>query len=227
MYRRLKKLRELPEEQRPRERLINHGSQALEEAELLAIILVSGTKDLDVLSLAERILELGWENIASMSVQELSQRIKGLGLAKACQVKAIAELLKRSKDPYNGVKIRSPEDVYRFVKDKVDDRREHLIAIHLTPTHRVIGYDLVAIGRMNTLHAEPKDILYGAIKRGAYAIILVHNHPKGEARPSREDIEFTKRVKKACDIMGFVLLDHIIVTEEGYCSIRGFLGEDL
>jgi len=202
-----KSIRELPKDLRPREKLSKFGASALSDEELLAVIFGSGTKEEDVISLASKVVSLGWETLMSMDVEELSKKIKGLGFAKACQLKAVIELAKRINDPYGDFKISNPQDAYRFVKEKVlfDERREHLIALYLTPTNKVVDYEVVAIGKMNALYAEPKDI---------------HNHPKGDAKPSKEDIEFTKRLKQACELLGFELLDHIIINQKEFFSLR-------
>ena len=217
-----KSIKNLPKDLRPREKLSKLGAEVLSEEELVAIIFGSGSRWEDVMSLAKKVVGVGWNRINSISVEQLTKEIKGLGFAKACQLKAVMELSKRINDPYSGFKISSPQEAYRFVKEKVqlDERREHLIALYLTPTNKVINFEVVAIGRMNSLYAEPKDILYGAIKNGCSSIIVFHNHPKGEAKPSKEDIEFTQRLKQACQLLGFELLDHIILTKDKYYSMK-------
>ena len=225
MYYRNKSLKDMPKEIKPREKMLNLGSEKLSEEELLAIILGSGTRDMDVITLSKEILKVGWEELSKLSPRDLMERFKGIGEAKACQIKAIIELSKRISDPYEGVYINNPEDVYKFIKNKIDERKEHLFSLYLSPTNKLLSYETIAIGSMNALYAEPKEILYHAINTACYGIILVHNHPKGELKPSREDLEFTNRVKKACEIMGFELLDHLIVNNRGYLSMKreGFL----
>ncbi|MFN7064639.1 MAG: RadC family protein [Aquificaceae bacterium] len=220
MYQRDKSIRHMPDNLRPREKMLSLGADKLSDEELLAIILGSGVKDRDVLSLSEEIMKVGWRELYQLSPQDLMKRFKGIGIAKACQIKALVELAKRINEPYEGVLIKSPETAYKFVREKVDERKEYLISLYLSPTYRLISIEVIAIGRMNALNAEPKEILYHAINTACYGLILVHNHPKGDLKPSREDIEFTKRVKKACDLMGFELVDHIIVNSKGYLSMR-------
>ncbi|MCS7171513.1 MAG: hypothetical protein NZ851_04270, partial [Aquificaceae bacterium] len=113
-----------------------------------------------------------------------------------------------------------PEDVHGFIKNKLDNRKEYLIALYLSPTNRLLAHEVIAIGRMNALHAEPKEILYHAVVNACYGIIIAHNHPKGNPKPSQEDLDFTKRVKRACEIMGFELLDHIITNGKDWVSMR-------
>ncbi len=220
MYQRSKSLKDMPQDLKPREKMLNLGAEKLSNEELLAILLGSGTKGMDVLTLSEKVLKVGWEELHRLSPQELTERFKGIGIAKACQIKALVELAKRIGEPYEGVVINSPEEVYKLVKDKVDERKEYLISLYLTPTNRLISFEVIAIGRMNALYAEPKEILYHAIKTSCYGILLVHNHPKGDLKPSREDIEFTQRVKKSCDLLGFELIDHLIINNKGYLSMR-------
>ncbi|MFN3869897.1 MAG: RadC family protein [Aquificaceae bacterium] len=220
MYKRSKSLKDMPQDLKPREKMLNLGAQKLSNEELLAILLGSGTKGMDVLTLSERILKVGWDELYKLSPQELAKRFKGIGIAKACQIKALVELAKRIGEPYDGIVINNPEEVYRFVRDKVDERKEYLISLYLSPTNRLISFEVIAIGRMNALYAEPKEILYHAIKTSCYSIILVHNHPKGDLKPSKEDVEFTHRVKNSCHLLGFELIDHLIINSKGYFSMR-------
>lgn len=215
-----KRLKDIPKELRPREKIKSLGSQSLSDEELLALVLGSGTREEDVLSLSRRIIKLGWERLKSMSMSELIKEIKGIGEAKACQIKALIELSRRMYEPHAHTVINSPEDVYNLLKDKMDNRREHLWALYLTPSNTLIEYDLVAVGRLNSVFADPKDILYGAVRNVCHSIILAHTHPGGEPKPSKADVDFTQRVKKACEILGFELLDHIIITKKGYFSMR-------
>ncbi len=220
MYEKVISLKNLPKDLKPREKMIRMGVDSLTEEELLAIILGSGTRDMDVLSLSSEIVKIGWQRLSKMTTDEIMKSFKGIGEAKACQIRAIIELAKRISDPYEGIFINNPEDAYRFLKNMVDERREHLIALYLTPTNKLIAHEVIAIGRMNALHAEPKEILYHAINTACYSILIAHNHPKGDLKPSSEDIEFTKRLREACQIMGFELLDHLVVNKKGYISLR-------
>lgn len=220
MYRRSRHLKEIPQDLKPREKLLRFGAEKLTEEELLALLLGSGTKDMDVLALSRALVDIGWQELHRLSPQELMERFKGIGEARACQIKALLELARRISDPYEGVFINSPEEAYRFLKERVDDRREHLLALYLSPTNRLLSYEVIAIGRMNALHAEPKEILYHAISAACYGIIIAHNHPKGNLTPSAEDVVFTRRVKEACALMGFELLDHLVINSKGYLSMK-------
>ena len=214
-----KSLKEIPEDLRPREKLLKLGAEHLSDEELLAVILGSGTKGFDVLKLAKELVSMGWEELEKKDIGELL-KIKGLGLVKALQVKALIELSKRLRLSKRGTFIRNPKEAVEFLKDKFDERRESLIAIFLDLSNRVLDYEIVAVGKVNTVFAEPKDILFKAVKLSANGIIISHNHPQGEANPSNDDISFTERLKKACELLGFELLDHIILSEEGYFSFK-------
>ncbi|WP_461829400.1 RadC family protein [Aquifex sp.] len=214
-----KSLKEIPEDLRPREKLLKLGAEHLSDEELLAVILGSGTKGFDVLKLAKELLSMGWEELERKDIGELL-KIKGLGLVKALQVKALIELSKRLRLSKRGTFIRNPKEAVEFLKDKFDERRESLIAVFLDLSNRVLDYEVVAVGKVNTVFAEPKDILFKAVKLSANGIIISHNHPQGEPHPSNDDISFTERLKKACELLGFELLDHIILSEEGYFSFK-------
>ena len=214
-----KSIKEIPEELRPREKLLKFGAENLSDEELLAIILSSGTKGVDVLTLSKEILKMGWEEIEKKDVKELL-KIKGLGLVKAIQVKALIELSKRIRKNSKGIVIRNPKEAVEFLKDKFDERKETLISLYLDLSNRVMDWEVVAVGSVNTVFSKPKDILFKAVKLSANGIIIAHNHPQGVAQPSNEDISFTERLKKACELLGFELLDHIIISEEEYFSFR-------
>ncbi|GAB6066136.1 DNA repair protein RadC [Aquifex pyrophilus] len=212
-------IREIPEELRPREKLLKLGAELLSDEELLAVILGSGTKGNDVLNLSKELLKMGWEELEKKDVSELLN-VKGLGLVKALQIKALIELSKRINKRRKGVSIRNPREAVDFLKDKMNERKETLVALYLDLSNRLLDYEIVALGNANTVIAKPKDILFKAVKLSANGIIIAHNHPRGEAKPSNEDITFTERLIKACKILGFELLDHIILSEEEYFSFR-------
>jgi len=214
-----KSLKDIPPELRPREKLLRAGAENLSEEELLAVILGSGTKGSDVLKIAKEIVEMGWEELEKKSIEELL-RIKGLGLVKALQVKALIELSKRIRKKSKGVFIRNPTEAVEFLRDKFSERKESLIALYLDLSNRLMDFEVVAVGSVNRVFSSPKDVLFKAVKLSANGIIIAHNHPQGTAHPSEEDINFTERMKRACELLGFELLDHIIYSEEGHFSFR-------
>ncbi len=221
----IKSIKEIPPDLRPREKLIKHGPGHLSDAELLAVILKTGTREADVLSLSKALIDIGWKKLEQMSIEELME-IKGLGFAKASEIKALIELSKRIREPFNGRRILGPGDAYEFLKDKFDQRKETLVAMFLDTSNRILDFEVVAVGSLNRVYAEPRDVLRRAVELSCYGIIVAHNHPGGNSEPSDEDLSFTKRLSEACRLMGFSLLDHIIIGDEYYTSLRssGFIG---
>jgi len=214
-----KNIKDIPQELKPREKLSKMGAQALSDEELLAVILGTGTKDFDVLSLSSKLTEIGWKKLEEMSLSELTA-VKGVGKVKALQIKALIELSRRIREPFAHISVLTPESAYEFLKDKFNSKRESLIALYLDLSHRVMEMETIAIGSLNRVFAEPKEILRTALVISAYGILVAHNHPQGNAEPSQEDIAFTQRLKKACSIMGFELVDHIILSKDSYTSLR-------
>jgi len=215
-----KRLKDIPEDLRPTEKLIRNGPEKLSEAELLAVILRTGTRERDILSLSRNITEKGWKSLEKMTLEEI-QATFGVGKVKGAQIKAILELSRRIREPYSGKRIMSPEDAYEFLKGMFNGNKETLVALYLDTANRVADVETVAVGSLNRVFAEPRDILRKAVETSSYGIILAHNHPGGTADPSEEDIKFTKRVKKACEILGYTLIDHLIISEDGFTSLRG------
>ncbi|RLJ70393.1 DNA repair protein RadC [Hydrogenivirga caldilitoris] len=216
---RYRSIKEIPQEYRPREKLRKHGAQSLSDEELLAVIFGAGSQGMDVLTLARNVLKQGWKRLEEVEFSELT-KLKGLGLVKAAQIKALIELSKRIREPMGSVQVLSPEDAYRLLRGYFDNRKEVLVALYLDVSHRVRHIETVAIGSVNRVYADPKEILRPAVELSAYGILVAHNHPQGNPEPSKEDLLFTERVSKACEILGFELVDHIIFSPEGYLSFR-------
>ena len=218
MYR-YKGLKNIPEELRPREKIEKHGAEKLSEEELLAVILGSGTKEKDVLSLSRDLVSIGWRELEKMSIQEL-KGLKGLGRVKALQIKALIELSKRIREPFGDVRILSPEEAHRVLVKHFDGRKEILVALYLDLSHRILGTEVIAMGSLNRVYSQPKDILRPAVELSAYGILVAHNHPQGTCEPSEEDLKFTERIAQACLILGFELVDHVIFDRKTYFSFR-------
>jgi DNA repair protein RadC len=214
-----KPIRELPKDLLPREKMVALGADKLSEEELFAIILGSGTKGFSVLDIASKLSEFGFDKLKTMSVEEIS-KIRGVGKVKALTVKAVVELCKRYCEGTNSVYIKSPEDAVQVVKPLVKGKKEHLFVLTLSVGQKLLHTELVAIGGLNVVYASPREIFRPVISHGGYFYILVHNHPDGEAEPSREDVEFTRRVEKAGNLLGLELLDHIVLGEDDYVSMR-------
>ncbi len=201
----------------PREKLLQKGPEALEEEELWAIILGSGTRGKSVLELAAELSSLGFEKISGLSVEELS-KIPGIGLAKALTAKAVVELCKRNCEGKERIFIKTPEDVVNLVKPKLRGKKEHLFVLSLSLNQKLLDLELVAVGGLNTVYASPRDVLHPVVKAGGYHFIVVHNHPDGDCSPSEADRRFTSRLVEAADLLGLSLLDHIIIGEVGFFS---------
>ena len=212
-------IKEVPEDLRPREKLKRLGPKALSEEELLAVILGTGTRDRDVLTLSRDLIKEGWDKLRRMSLEEL-RSLKGLGDVKALQIKALIEISERIRRPSGGTRILDPETAYQFLRDRLNTPRETLIALYLDLSHRVVGEEVIAVGSANRVFVQPKDVLLKAVETAAYGVIVAHNHPQGLPEPSKEDLEFTRRLREACSLLGFELIDHLIVSEEGYVSLK-------
>ena len=221
------KMKELPMSERPYEKLEMYGASALSNAELIAIIIKSGTKNESSVSIAQKILALGNQKENSLRfLQELSleelKKIKGIGKVKAIQLKAIGELTKRIARPIttNQVQINSPKEVAELlIKEMRYNKREIVKVILLNAKNKVIKIEDVCFGGTNSAILKPKDVLQEAIKLGVPKIILVHNHPSGDPTPSKSDFAFTERLLQASETMGIELLDHIVIGENRFESI--------
>ena len=224
------KMKELPISERPYEKLEMYGERSLSNAELIAIIIKSGTRNEISVSIAQKILTLeknGENNLRflqNISIEEFMS-IKGIGKVKALQLKAICELTKRMSKPIDTsqVQINSPKDVADLLTDEMRfEKREIVKAIILNSKNIMIKIVDVCYGGTNSAVLKAKDVLQEAIKLGAPKIILVHNHPSGDPTPSKSDFEFTERLVQASKIMGIQLLDHIVIGDDNFNSIFSY-----
>ena len=221
------KIKEIPIYERPYEKLEMYGEKALSNAELIAIIIKSGTKEETSVNLAQKILKKkknGENNLSflqNISIKEFMS-IKGIGKVKAIQLRAVCELARRISRPLNTnqIKINSPKDVARILTEEMkDEKREIVKAIILNSKNIVVKIIDICFGGTNSAIVQPKDILLEVIKLGEPKIILVHNHPSGDPTPSKNDFEFTERLQKASKLIGIEMLDHIIIGKYGFNSI--------
>jgi len=220
-YRRLK---DLPADLQPRERLHLCGTEALSNSEILAILLRIGSKGENVLELAERILTEagGLRGLVRLSLPEL-QQIHGIGPAKAAQVKAALELGRRSVscDPLTQPVVNSPVDAAELVMEEMTILdREHFRIMHLSTRNNVIGISEVSVGSLNASIVHPRECFKEAIRRNANAIILLHNHPSGDPTPSKEDVAITRRLAEGGRLLGIEVLDHIIIGDKRFISLK-------
>lgn len=222
------KIKELPLSERPYEKLEKYGAESLSNAELLAIIIKTGTKEESSISIAQRILNLNksvrTENLRflqEIAIEEFMQ-IKGIGKVKALQLKAICELTKRISRPIDNKKsiIRTPKDVANLLMPELKyEKREVAKVLILNIKNVVLRIVDISLGGSNFACIEPKDVLSEAIKMQAPKIILIHNHPSGDVTPSQGDYRVTDRIFDAAQLLGIELLDHIILGDENYESL--------
>ncbi len=208
----------------PRERLRDLGAEHLSNQELLSILLRTGTKTTPVLEVANQILKHldSLADFQHLSLQEL-QQINGIGYVKSIEIKAMIELAKRiSKAEYvKKERIMSSERLARkMMLELSDQKQEHLVAIYLDTQNRIIEQRTIFIGSVRRSIAEPREILYYACKNMATSVIIVHNHPSGSPEPSENDLQFTQKMKRACEDIGIICLDHIVIGKYQYYSFR-------
>lgn len=219
----MRSLKEWPETERPRERLIKHGAQSLSDAQLLAIVLRTGSNGKTVLETAVELINKfgGLKGIEEASIKELKS-FKGLGTAKIAQIKASFELGRRAlsqkgqEQAFNSARI-----VYDYFFPKLNGlKKEVFITLLLDTKLKLIKEVKVSEGTLNQSLIHPREVFKEAVKESAYAVILIHNHPSGDPAPSEQDIEITKKLKKASEILEISLLDHVIIGNGSYFSMK-------
>jgi DNA repair protein RadC len=216
---------------RPRERLEASGAEALGDAELLALLLRTGHRGADALVAAARLLVArgGLQGVARSSSRELSA-VPGVGPVKVAALLACFELGRRvaGRRLRAGTPIRGPEDVYRHYHPTLRHvGQERFFAVLLDGRHRVLGHEIVSLGTLTASLVHPREVFRPALRACAAAVILVHNHPSGDPTPSPEDREVTLRLAQAGEILGVRVVDHVVVAERGFRSLRddGVLGD--
>ena len=212
----MKKIKDLPMHDRPREKLLKRGASVLSDQELLAIVLSKGSKKTDVLSLSKKIVKIIDEKGLSFTAHDLME-IDGIGNAKATTIAAAFEFVRRRIKP-EGLKIKFPADVLPLIQHYADRKQEHFLCISINGANEVMNVRVVSIGLVNKSQVHPREVFADVISERASAVIVAHNHPHGELKPSDEDIQITKQLKEAARILGLSLLDHIIFNTKGYFS---------
>ncbi len=217
-------VRDLPLEERPRERLQEVGVDNLSIQELLALIIEKGGKGQSVLTVAQNLLA-HFGNLNKMknaSIEEL-KKVKGIGFATACKLQAAFKLGEKSKIQITkyGEKIEGPESVFKLLRNEIGDKKkESFYILSLTTRNNLISVDKVSTGTLSASLAHPREVFLAAIKNSTSSVIIVHNHPSGDTQPSKDDLEITKRLVKAGKILGINVIDHIIVTKDNYFSFK-------
>jgi DNA repair protein RadC len=205
---------------RPREKLIKYGVNKLSNAELLAILLRTGTKNLNAIELARKIFQqYPKQSLAKATINDLT-KIHGLGVAKACEIMACIELGQRLLKDKKAVLILSPKQVWRELKDICENKKEHFVVFFLNVRNQEIKREIISVGILNASLIHPREVFESAILHSAAHIIVAHNHPSGNPEPSADDRKITKRLVEAGKLLGIEVLDHVIVTRDKYYSLQ-------
>ncbi len=225
------KMKDLPENERPYEKLKIYGSERLSNAELLSIIIKSGTKDENSINIADRILLLtnNLKDIKYISINDLTQ-IKGVGEIKAIQIKAMYELANRmsNNNKLINIKIKDSKDVSKLLMDEMKNKTQEVLkAIILNSKNIILKIVDIAIGDTNFVNISLKQVIAENIRMQAPKLIIVHNHPSGDPMPSQSDYLLTKKLKEACDLLGILLLDHIVIGYNKYKSIMSTIDNNV
>jgi DNA repair protein RadC len=216
------RIRDLPRVQKPRERLAEKGVDALKDSELLSILIQSGYRGMSALELSKKVL-------ASHSLRELMElplaqleKLKGIGRAKACTIRAAFALAGRALLLDEGLlpTVRTPQDAVDQVAAIRTYRKENFVLLCLDARNQLIHKETVSVGTLNASLVHPREVFQIALARSAASVILAHNHPSGDTSPSEEDVEITRRMAKAGQIMGIEVLDHLIVSGRGHTSLK-------
>lgn len=211
-----KRINQIPETDRPREKLLRKGAQALSDQELLAVLLGKGTPGMDVMTLAGKLARLIDEKGLKVTAEDLLQ-YKGVGDAKATLILAAIEFARRRIKP-DGAKIEKPADLLPHIRHYADRKQEHFICASINGANEIMNIRVVSIGLIDRTPVHPREVFADALSDRASAVIVAHNHPAGSLEPSSSDVEITEQLKNAGSIMGIALLDHIIFNRNGYFS---------
>lgn len=216
------RIKDLPKHKQPREKLMEKGAENLRDSELMAILLRTGTKGKDVMKVSHEVLRKNpTKNLLALNFKDLA-KIKGIGLGKACLLLAAFELTKRALEveDNNLPTIISAKDVVAQLQELRTMKKEHFVVLYLNARNQLIHKETVSVGTLNASLIHPREVFKSAIDQLAASVILAHNHPSGSAEPSEDDLEVTKRLKEAGNILGVEVLDHVIITKNAYTSLK-------
>lgn len=212
----MKPIKDLPRNERPREKLLQKGAGFLSDRELLAVILGKGTQKDDVLSLSRKIVKIIDAKGLNFTAKDLMD-LDGIGEAKATAVSAAFEFVRRRIKP-EGLKIKFPADILPLIQHYGDRKQEHFLSVSVNGANEVMSVRVVSMGLVNKAPVHPREVFADIIAERASAVIVAHNHPSGDLTPSAEDMKITKQLKEAAAILGLSVLDHIIFSTKGYYS---------
>jgi DNA repair protein RadC len=217
-------IKELPQEERPREKLYSLGREALSNAELLAVLMGSGSREKSALDLAMELLskeEGGIRALPAMLPEEM-EKMSGIGEAKACRILAAIELGSRiAGASYTASRVTSPEEIANIFQSEMrDSTKERFAVLMLNVKGIVIGKETVSVGNINSSIVDPREVFKPAIKKGAASLVLVHNHPSGDPEPSKDDIAVTDKIVEAGKLLDIRILDHLIIGKGSFVSLR-------
>lgn len=215
----MKTIHQLQTIDKPREKLIKLGANALKDHELMAILLGTGVKGKDVMVLSREIVKLIQKEFDTLELEKLLS-VHGLGVAKASQILSAIELSRRYLIQNQSIKITSAKNVYDELKEYKNKQQEYFIALYLDGANNLCETKVITIGTLNQSLVHPREVYSYAIEKRCASIIVAHNHPSGILRPSSEDIEVTTRLKASGKILGIELLDHVIFTKDGFISLK-------
>ncbi|MCL2863652.1 MAG: DNA repair protein RadC [Methanimicrococcus sp.] len=217
------KIKDFPVTEQPRERLLKYGPDTLSDAELLAIILRTGTMGMNSITMCQQIFaSANLKKLSRSTIQELV-KIRGIGMTKACQIVSVFELSRRLETYTDEPKpkIRDPEDIYRVMYPKIrEEKQEKFMVLCLDTKNQIISIETIFIGSLDSSIVHPREIFKTAILASAASIILVHNHPSGDPTPSHEDIVITNRIIEGGKLLGINVWDHLIIGDGSYISLK-------
>lgn len=216
------RIKDMPLKLRPREKLFSVGAKNLSEAELLGILLGTGSRKQNAIVLGEKILtQFPMQKLSEESISGIAT-YPGVGKAKAARIAAAMELGERLFAPASVTKIKivTAQDVLMQVREIADKKQEYLVVLYLNARHELVLKEVVGMGTLNNLQITPKEIFSHALQTPCASIIVAHNHPSNDPEPSDDDISFTQRIHEAGEVLGIPLVDHVIVCKSGYFSFR-------
>ena len=213
-------IKELPKVERPREKLEKYGADKLATYELLAILLRTGTREMNVCELSKKIIRKFGVDVHKINFSEL-KKIHGLGTAKALEIIACFELGKRFLKDKKSTLLLSPKDVWENLRDIRNNKKEHFVVFYLDARNQEIQREIISVGILNANLVHPREVFEPAVRNNTVQILVSHNHPSGDTSPSGDDMEVTRRLVEAGKILGIEIIDHVIVSQNSFFSLKG------